>query len=290
MIEVFVDPVWADGPSPVVGGTALWNSTKESRRNVTYETDGFSTVAQAIAAVDAGGTVWLAAASIACPASITKSVVIRGLDATLTMTETIVVSNATVRFRDVTIDSTGSTLAAIVKAASGALVGLTHCTLNGPATVAALADGSGSGIVLNGCSLTGTITTTLSKTDGGAGATFARTEMPTGGPCGRAGNHYRHRLLIEAPAVYRPADKGQASVWVPVDEAYGSIEPLRASEYVTARLAAADATHKVEFPGGLTITPVFRVTWRGKSYYLGGSLATDTRENRMAFMALERTG
>lgn len=284
MIEVFLDASFTGASA---GDTVLWNSAKPSRKNVTFGTDGFDTFANAIAAVDAGGTIWLAASSAAGPTTISKNCVVRGKDATLSVTAPIVVT-ATVRFRDLTIDSTGSTIATIITASGGGKVGLTHCAINGPATVALHATGTGSGIVANGCSFTGTIGTNLTQASEGAAANFTRTAMPVGGSSGRAGNHYRHAAVIEAPAEYRELSKGQKIVWVPVDQCYANIEPLRASEYMEARMAGADATHRIEVPGGLSINPAFRVVSREITYNLGPALQTDSRENRLAFTATER--
>lgn len=271
------------------GASAVWNASAASRKGVTIGTNGFSTLAAAITAVDAGGTVWLAAGTLALPTSITKNVVIRGLTATLTQTATCVVSGATVRFRDVTMTNTGASITCQIKATSEGLVGLTHCTLNGPCTYAAEANGVGSAIVLCGCDFGASVTNTkVDQKNGAAGAHFARTQMPAGGPSGRRGLHYRHKIRLEAPAEYREPSKAQRTTWVPVDEFYGAIEPLRGEEYMAARLAGANAFHKVEMPGGVTVSPVFRIVHRETTYELGTPLVTDQRENRLAFPALER--
>lgn len=289
MIEVYVDPAFTGLSN---GVEAVWNSAAYSHRGVVIGTTGFATIAAGITAVDAGGTVWLAAGDHEAPASITKNVVVRGRSAVIEQTDVLAVTGATVRFRDVAFTVTSGTLAAQVRTGSVGLAGFMHCTFNGAAVLAAEANGVGSAVAVCGCTIAAGVTgeKPVGSRNGGAWGHFAATTMPAGGPTGRPGNTIRHKMRIDAPAESRDLAKGQRLTWVPVDSVYGSYEPLRGEENVEARIAGADVTHRIELPGGLTITPAFRVVIRERAFNLGPALQTDNRDNRMMFTAREEAG
>lgn len=294
MTDVYVDPSFSTA-SP--GDILLWNSAVASRRNVTFGTDGFATLADALTEVDAGGTIWLAGPNdIDDQFAFTLPVVIRGIGASLLLDGPAFVNGAAVRFRDLRIVNNtaappggSNTFSAMVKATAGALVAFTHCSFVGSTNHAAEANGPGTGVVLSGCSYDGSIGPNRAvATDGGAVGVFAKTVQPVGGSHGRNGLHFRHQTIIEAPAEYRSTAKDQKIVWVTVDQCYASLEPLRSDEYTHARLAGADATHRLELPSGLTVTPAFRAVIRGETYLLNAPLSTDSRDSKMAFTALKR--
>lgn len=286
MIEVYVDPSFTGLSN---GDEAVWNASASSARAVTFNSNGFATVGGAVSAVVEGGTVWLAAGSHDAPATIAKAVTIRGKDAVLEQVDPIVINGVAVRFRDVAFTVSTGTVGSQVRVTNGGTAGLMHCTFNGPATVAAESRGPTAGVVLCGCEWSNVTLATpaIGKNDGAVGV-FAKTSTPVGGPIGRMGNHLRHKMRIDAPAEYRSVTQDQKIVWVPVDSVYGSIEPLRGSEYTQAQLAGVNATHRVELPGGLTVSPAFRAALRNRVYEFGAPLTTDMRENRLAFLALER--
>lgn len=286
MTDVYVDAAFSGDSN---GDESVWNAAAYSARAVTIGTNGFADLGDAIDAVVEGGTVWIAAGSVDAPATIDKAVTIRGKDAVIEQLDPIVVDGVAVRFRDVAFTVSTGSIGSQVRVTNGGAAGFMHCTFNGTATVAAEARGPSAGVVLCGCEWSNVTLATpaIGKNDGAAGV-FAKTAVPVGGPVGRAGNHLRHKMRIDAPAEYRSVTKDQKIVWVPVDSVYGSIEALRGGEYAQARLAGVDATHRIELPGGLTVSPAFRAVLRNRIYQFGAPLTTDTRENRISFLALER--
>lgn len=287
MTDVYVDAAFVGLSN---GASAVWNSSAESRKGVTIGTTGFSTLAAAITAVESGGTVWLADTTVDAPATITKDVVIRGMNGVIQQDDVISITDATVRFRDVTfsVDAVDP-LAVQVKASSRAIVGFMHCTFEGDSVAAVESNGSGSAVAVVGCEFGDGVTADkkVVAKNGAASAIYARTTQPTGGPSRRYGNTVRHKMRLEAPADYRDVSKGQKKTWVPVDVIYASIEPLRGEEYMAARLGASNATHRIEIPGGVTVNPSFRMVHRERAFELNTPLATDGYENRTAFLALE---
>ncbi len=287
MTDVYVDAAFVGSSN---GDSAVWNAAAESRKGVTIGTTGFATLAAAITAVEDGGTVWLADTTVAAPATITKDVVIRGMNGVIEQDDVISITGATVRFRDVTFTvDAADPLAAQVKASSRAIVGFMHCTFEGDSVAAVESNGVGSAVAVVGCEFGAGVTADRKAVakNGAAASVFARTTQPTGGPSKRYGNHYRHRMRLEAPADYRDQSKGQKHTWVPVDVIYASIEPLRGEEFMAARLSASNATHRIETPGGVTVAPSFRLVHRERAFELNTPLTSDAYEKRTAFLALE---
>ena len=102
----------------------------------------------------------------------------------------------------------------------------------------------------------------------------------------RAGR-LRHRVTIETPNDEASTYGGPKHVWVPVATVWASVEPLQGREFMAARAANAETTHRVgmRYRGGVTAKQ--RINFDGRILEIESVMNRDERNAELQLMCKE---
>ena len=97
----------------------------------------------------------------------------------------------------------------------------------------------------------------------------------------------RHRLVIQSKS-YTPNAYGEpVETWTTTATVWGSVEPLRGTDYLTGRTIAEVVTTKIRIRYRSGIAPEMRVTWDGHTYDIESVVEVKTQKRELELMCSE---